>query len=127
MKRDLNIAHVMQKLAFCMSGILIAFAPSYAFAERPEVDCADVMNDDALSNQFFELSGMSAQAAQEKNYDEALAYASKCCCAVVKRDRDEPLHLGKVHAHRCFELIGQDNVGVVAVTLHINNFRTIKP
>lgn len=63
------------KLAIGLAGILIAFAPASAFAERTEIECSSLS--DAGQQEFYTLSGKAGEAAADKNYTEALSYAQQ--------------------------------------------------
>lgn len=61
---------MMKKLAIAL-GALVTLIPSLAFADRPEVDC-NTLPDEQMQ-EFYDLSGRMASAAEEKNYEEALS------------------------------------------------------
>ncbi len=68
-------ASSMRTLAFGLTGLLFALMPVQAFAGRPEIDCSTLSEEDSMN--FYNLSGLSADAAANKNYDEALNMALK--------------------------------------------------
>lgn len=59
----------IQKLAFGFGGLML-LVPSLAFADRPEVDCNALA--DAQMQEFYDLSGRMAAAAESEEYEEAL-------------------------------------------------------
>lgn len=57
--------------------------------------------------------------------DEALANADKIAGPLAQAFGNRALHLRQVHAYGCFHLIGQYDVGIVAVALHIDYLRAV--
>ena len=60
---------MMQKFAASLGGLML-LVPTLAFAERPEIDC-NTLPDEQMQ-EFYELSGLMASAAEEKNFEEAV-------------------------------------------------------
>ena len=58
--------------------------------------------------------------------DETLADACKDGCTFTKAFRDKALHLREIHADGCLLLVHKDDVGVVAITLHIDNLGAVE-
>lgn len=65
---------MMQKFAVSLGGLML-LVPTLAFAERPEIDC-NTLPDEQVQ-EFYELSGLMASAAEEKNFEEALSLGVK--------------------------------------------------
>lgn len=65
---------MIRKLAVGLGG-LMALVPTLAFADRPEIDCNGLA--DAQMQEFYDLSGRMASAAEEQNYEEALSLGLK--------------------------------------------------
>ena len=71
MNHKLNIhTRAIRLAAAGLSGLVIALSPAMVLAGRPEIDCNTLSEQDSMK--FYDLAGRSAQAAQEKKYDEAL-------------------------------------------------------
>ena len=54
-----------------IGSLIFALTPALALAERPEIDCDQLSEED--SQNFYDLSGRCAEAAANKNFEEALS------------------------------------------------------
>ena len=50
-------------------GLGMLMLPATAMAERPEIDCNTLPDDEV--QRFYELSGQMSQAAEEQDFDKA--------------------------------------------------------
>ncbi len=95
MNHELNIhKRAIRLLAAGVSGLVIALSPAMVLAGRPEIDCNTLSEQDSMK--FFELSGRSAEAAQEKKYDEALQLGLEAM-AICTTDAYTELTIGHVY------------------------------
>ena len=65
----------MNKRGWIISALVLLLLPSVAWAERPEIDCNTLPEDEM--RRFYELSGEMSQAVDEQNFEEALSVAKK--------------------------------------------------
>ncbi|MBQ8036463.1 MAG: hypothetical protein IJ268_05660 [Proteobacteria bacterium] len=66
-----NHSHATRRLAMGIGCLIFALAPALAFADRPEINCDQLSDED--SQNFYDLSARCADAAANKNYEEALS------------------------------------------------------
>lgn len=70
-----NHSRATRRLAMGIGSLFFALVPALAFADRPEIDCNQLSDED--SQTFYDLSAQCAEAAASKNFEEALSLGQR--------------------------------------------------